>query len=181
MLYKISFLSVFIFSLLFLSSCVSENVFYVNIEDVVLSDIDLVDLSLYVLDDCVFENFNASSNSPLIASSFCSYFSFDESSEVIISISKYSNFDDLFGSYQYQSSHLRSVEGLISEDFFGDFSKFYVNVEEDYMGYLNDVDIYYYHLWIVSGDFLIHITSKSYLEEHDLLIGIAERFMNILN
>ena len=97
--------------------------------------------------------------------------------QVIIELKKFTNYEALNGSYQYDSQHLYSREGLISENDYGDQSRFRVNNENDYMGQYNDQNVYYYHLWIVKNEYLIHITSggsedvKAYITEigHQIL------------
>jgi hypothetical protein len=80
--------------------------------------------------------------------------------QVIIELQKFTNYEALNGSYQYSSLHLFSVEGLISENDYGDQSRFRVNNVHDYGGEFNDPNVYYYHLWICKNEYLIHITSK---------------------
>ena len=79
--------------------------------------------------------------------------------QVIIELQKFANYEALNGSYQYSSLHYYSVEGLISENDFGDQSRFRVNNVNDYGGEFNDPNVYYYHLWICKDLYLIHITS----------------------
>ncbi|MBU0615788.1 MAG: hypothetical protein KJ601_06870 [Nanoarchaeota archaeon] len=80
--------------------------------------------------------------------------------QIIIELQKFANYEALNNSYQYGSSHLYSVEGIISENDYGDQSTFRVNNENDYMGNLNNKSIYYYHLWFTKDEFMVHITSK---------------------
>jgi hypothetical protein len=79
--------------------------------------------------------------------------------QVIIELTKFTNYEALNGSYQYDSLHLFSVQSLISENDFGDQSRFRLNNENDYGGQYNDPNVYYYHLWICKDMYLIHITS----------------------
>lgn len=92
--------------------------------------------------------------------SICNYAINDLNTEVVIELKKFANYEALNGSYQYDSLHLYSVEGLISENDFGDQSRFRVSNENDYGGQYNDPNVYYYHLWICKNEYLIHITSK---------------------
>ena len=101
--------------------------------------------------------------------------------QVIIEFQKFASQEARDGTYQYDSSHLFSAEGLISENTFGDMSRFRVNNENDYGGEYNTPGIYYYHLWIVKDLFLIHITSKGaeeakyYLSEAgEIIVGKFE-------
>ncbi|MBM3309125.1 MAG: hypothetical protein FJY77_02635 [Candidatus Altiarchaeales archaeon] len=79
--------------------------------------------------------------------------------QVIIELKKFINSSELDGAYQYDSSHLYSIEGLISENDYGDKSRFRVNNEHDYGGQYDPPGVYYYHLWICKNEYLIHITS----------------------
>ena len=78
---------------------------------------------------------------------------------VVIELEKFANYEALNGSYQYDSQHLFSIQGIISENDYGDQSLFRVNNVNDYMGHLNEPGVYYYHLWICKNLYLIHITS----------------------
>ena len=80
--------------------------------------------------------------------------------QVIIELQKFANYEALNGSYQYDSLHLYSIQGLISENDYGDQSRFRVNNVNDYGGQYNEPGVYYYHLWFTKDLYLIHITSK---------------------
>jgi hypothetical protein len=98
--------------------------------------------------------------------SFCSYIIPRlNDTEVVIQLEKFANLDALDGSYQYSSQHLYSVDGLISENDYGDKSRFRVNNVNDYGGQYNDPNVYYYHLWICKNEYLIHITSSGRSKE----------------
>lgn len=107
-------------------------------------------------------------NSPLSQYSICNYI-VDRlnDTQIVLELKKFTNSEDLMGTFQYESLHLRGFQGLISEDDYGDFSRFYVS---------NESTIYYYHLWIIKNEYLIHITSKgskeagSYIEKTGRLI-----------
>jgi len=79
--------------------------------------------------------------------------------EVIVELQKFANYEALDGSYQYSSSHLYGVKGIISRDEYGDKSVFRVNSEDDYGAEFNEPGVYYYHLWICKDLYLIHVTS----------------------
>jgi hypothetical protein len=98
--------------------------------------------------------------------------------QVIIELQKFANFEALNGSYQYNSQHLYSIEGLISENDYGDQSRFRVSNVNDYGGQYNDPNVYYYHLWICKNEYLVHITSKGAKEAVDY---IAETGRQILS
>ncbi|MFH1448683.1 MAG: hypothetical protein ABIG39_07510 [Candidatus Micrarchaeota archaeon] len=98
---------------------------------------------------------------------------------VVIELQKFANYEALNGTYQYSSLHLYSVEGLISENDYGDQSRFRVNNENDYGGQYNDPNVYYYHLWICKNEYLIHITSKGRSKEAvDYIAKIGRRILS---
>lgn len=114
---------------------------------------------------CNTEEYDANDHSSLQMYSFCNFTIKNcNDTEVIIELSRYSDLKDLNYSYQYNSLHLRSKKGLISEDDYGDQSRFSVNHEQDYGGTFDDPKISYYHLWICKGPYLIHITSKGSID-----------------
>ncbi|MCX6707427.1 MAG: hypothetical protein NT001_04790 [Candidatus Woesearchaeota archaeon] len=90
--------------------------------------------------------------------SICDYTLND--TDIIIEFQKFANYEALNGSYQYGSEHLYSVEGLMSENDYGDQSRFRVNNVNDYGGQFNPPGVYFYHLWFTKGLYMIHITSK---------------------
>jgi len=129
-------------------------------QELILSEQDLQQIGMISNGtDCKTEEYETSEFSPLAQYSIC-FYTINNDSEVVLELKKFTNLEDLNGSYQYDSSHLFSVEGLISENEYGDFSRFRVSNENDYGGQFNDPAIYYYHLWIVKDKYLIHITSK---------------------
>lgn len=110
---------------------------------------DWSDLGVSVDMHCDTESYNTSEYSPLGQSSVCQYF-FDDAS-VVITANRYITVENAVGTYQYQSSHLRSANTTISENTYGDMSVFYVFREPDYV---------YHHVWFVKGVHLVHITSN---------------------
>ncbi|MBN2422254.1 hypothetical protein JXB41_03430 [Candidatus Woesearchaeota archaeon] len=98
--------------------------------------------------------------------------------QVIIELQKFANYEALNNTYQYDSSHLYSIEGLISENDYGDQSRFRVNNENDYGGEFNEPGVYYYHLWICKDLYLIHITSKGTVEAEDDIAEIAQQILS---
>ena len=97
---------------------------------------------------------------------------------VIIELQKFANYEALNGSYQYSSLHLYSVQGLISENDYGDQSRFRVNNVNDYGGEFNDPNVYYYHLWICKNEYLIHITSKGDKEAETYITKIGQQILS---
>lgn len=98
---------------------------------------------------------------------------------VIIQLQKFENYDALNGSYQYDSSHYYSAEGLISENEYGDQSRFRVNNENDYGGQYNEPGVYYYHLWITKDLYLIHVTSGGRSQEaDDYVVNIGQAILS---
>ena len=99
--------------------------------------------------------------------------------QVIIQLQKFANYEALNGAYQYDSQHLYSIQGLISENDFGDQSRFRVNNENDYGGQYNDPNVYYYHLWICKNEYLIHITSNGRSKEaKEYIAKIGRRILS---
>ena len=110
--------------------------------------------------NCTTEEYQTSASSPLVQYSFCSYnISSMAGTELVIELKKFTNFEDLNGTYQYNSLHMFSAQGLISQNTLGDQSRFRVNNENDYGGNLTPPGVYYYHLWITKNLHLIHVTS----------------------
>jgi len=91
--------------------------------------------------------------------SICGY-TILKDTEVVIELQKFVNYEALNGTYQYNSQHLFGAKGLISENTFGDQSRFRVNSEDDYGAEFNEPGVYFYHLWICKNEYIIHITSK---------------------
>ncbi len=105
--------------------------------------------------DADYTNIDSSQNQHNI----CIYNINNLNTSVIIELTKYANSTELNYAYQYSSGHLYSVQGIISENDYGDQSKFRVNDIHDYGGEFNDPNMFYYHLWICKDTYLIHITS----------------------
>ena len=112
--------------------------------------------------------------------SICSYIinSLNDT-QLIIELEKFANLEALNGSYQYDSLHLYSIQGLISQDDFGDQSRFRVNNVNDYGGQYNDPNVYYYHLWFTKDLYLIHITSSGRSKEaKEYIAKIGQRILS---
>ena len=129
-------------------------------QDLILNEQDLQQLGMSDGTDCYTdEEYTNIVDSSVGQYSFCNYTILNDT-EVVVELQKFANYEALNGSYQYGSSHLYSIEGIISENDYGDQSTFRVNNENDYMGNLNEPGVYYYHLWFTKYLYLIHITSK---------------------
>ncbi|MFH1052862.1 MAG: hypothetical protein V1740_00425 [Candidatus Woesearchaeota archaeon] len=98
--------------------------------------------------------------------------------QIIIEFQKFADYEALNGSYLYDTSHLYSKEGLISENDYGDQSRFRVNNEHDYGGQYNQPDIYFYHLWFTKDEYLIHITSKGAKEADGYIENTGRRILS---
>ncbi len=116
--------------------------------------------------DCKTEEYNTTEFSPLMQYSICSYvINSLNDTEVIIEFKKFTNGHDLNGTFQYESLHYRSVDGLISENEYGDQSRFYLANKNDYGGEFNNPDVYIYTLYMTKDQYLIHVTSKGRIKE----------------
>ena len=149
-----------------------------GIQELVLNETDLQQLGMASDGpDClssIDESQTTISGSPLLQYTMCNYtINSLNDTQVIIQLQKFTNREDLDGTYQYASSHLYSVQGLISENDFGDQSRFRVNNVNDYGGQYDPPGVYYYHLWICKDVYLIHITSSGRSE------GARESVANI--
>ena len=128
---------------------------------------------------CPTEEYTTNEYAPLAQYNFCNYtINSLNGTEVIIELKKFTNFEALNGTYQYDSLHLYSVEGLISENDYGDQSRFRVNNEHDYGGQYNDPNVYYYHLWIGKNEYLIHITSKGAKGAEEYIAKIGRQILS---
>lgn len=128
--------------------------------------------------DCLTEEYPTDAYSPLAQYSFCNYIINSLNTEVVLELKKFTNFNDLNGSYQYDSSHLYSVQGLMSENDFGDQSRFRVSNEHDYGSQFNDPNVFYYHLWISKNEYLIHITSKGSKEAKEYIAKMGQLILS---
>ncbi|MFH1849427.1 MAG: hypothetical protein ABH879_04540 [archaeon] len=98
--------------------------------------------------------------------------------QIIIELQKFADYEALNGSYQYGSLHLYSVEGLISENDYGDQSRFRVSNEHDYGGQYNAPNVYHYHLWFTKDLYLIHITSMGSKDAEGHVAKIGTRILS---
>lgn len=144
-------------------------------------DLKLLDMSKNGT-DCKTQEHETNDRSPLAQTSRCHY-NINEFNDTTISVilKKYTNFEDLNGTYQYNSMHLRSKDGLISENELGNMSRFSMNSESDYGGEKNEKGIYYYHLWIVHEPYLIHITSKGKKEAEEYVKSTGKLIVSKFN
>ena len=119
--------------------------------------------------DCQTEEYQTNAYSPLAQYSFCNYtINSLNDTQVVLELQKFTNLEDRNGTYQYTSLHLRGFEGLISENDYGDLSRFYSN---------NESTVYYYHLWIGKNEYLIHVTSKGTKEAGEYIAKIGRRIL----
>ncbi len=128
---------------------------------------------------CRTEDYETGARASLAQYSFCNFtITSLNGTEVILEVKKYTNMEDRTGAYQYESSHLFGQEGLISENEYGDLSRFRVSSEDDYMGHLNNPGVYYYHLWICKDLYLIHVTSSGTVEAEDEVASVGEHILS---
>jgi hypothetical protein len=129
--------------------------------------------------DCSIVEDQTDSYSQMVQYSFCNYtINSLNDTTVIIELRKYTSLEDLNGTYQYESSHLFSIQGLISENDYGDQSRFRVSDEHDYGGEYNKPGVYYYHLWICKDKYLIHITSGTSKEAKGYVADIGRKILS---
>ncbi len=120
-------------------------------------------------------------DSSMVEYTICSYIIPSlNSTQIIIELRKFASPGALNDTYQYDSSHLYSAEGLISENDFGDQSRFRINNENDYGGQYNPQGVYFYHLWFTRNEFLVHITSKGSEEAKDSIAEIGHQILSKL-
>ena len=149
-------------------------------KELLLNEQDLQQIGMTInASNCQTEEYQTGEYSSLSQYSIC-YYNIKglNGDQVVIELKKFTNFADLNGSYQYESSHLRSSEGIISENDYGDQSRFSVNNEKDYNGQLNERGVYYYHLWIEKNEYLIHITSKGSKEDREYIPKIGQTILS---
>ncbi len=132
--------------------------------ELVLNEQDLQKLGMTSSGDCQTEEYQTNANAPLAQYSVCNYTVLNDT-QVILELQKFTNLEDLNGTYQYSSLHLRGAKGLISQNDFGDQSRFYVNNEDDYGAQYNEPGVYYYALYIAKDEYLIHISSAGRSKE----------------
>ncbi|MBU5688357.1 MAG: hypothetical protein KQA41_02720 [Candidatus Aenigmarchaeota archaeon] len=157
---------------LFLPKRVNES------KTVTLDDNDLKELNLSIANECITEKYQAQQHSSLSEYTYCNYTADNlKDTWIFVEIKKFTNLNDLENSYQYESSHLFGSKGLLSENEFGDKSKFRVNAEDDYGAEFNPPGIYYYHLWITKGYYMIHITSKGSMDADKTIKDMGQRIL----
>lgn len=129
--------------------------------------------------NCKTEDYSNIIDSSIGQHSLCIYnISGLNNTQVIVELQKFANYESLNGSYQYDSSHLYSIKGLISENTYGDQSRFRVNNVNDYGGQYNDPNVFYYHLWITKDLYLLHITSGGAKEAEDYIPKIGQLILS---
>jgi len=141
----------------------------------------LTELGLTTTDgtDCHIEESQTDEYSSQAQSGICSYLiSRLNYTEVIIQLQKFTNEAERNGSYQYNSLHFRSSEGLLGENEYGDMSRFYVNNENDYGAEFNEEDISYYSLFIAKDEFIIQVHSKGSEEAKGHIANTGEMILS---
>lgn len=150
--------------LLFIVGCIQAQENEISsvsgIQELMFGSEDLITLGLTSSDVCEMEEHEIGPSAPLAQSSTCFYTVTRDNTEVVVQLEKFTNPEDLNGAFEYRSSHYRSSEGLLSENDYGDRSRFYVNNENDYGAEFNEPGVYFYSLWIVKDAYLMHVTSK---------------------
>ena len=140
-----------------------------GIQELVLNETDLQQLGMARDGDCQTDETQTTiSGLPLPQYGMCNYtINSLNDTNVTIELQKFTSIEDLDNTYAYGSNHLYSVQGIISQNDYGDQSLFRVNNVNDYMGQLDQPGMYYYHLWICKDLYLIHITSSGRSKEAD--------------
>ncbi|MEM5799501.1 MAG: hypothetical protein QXZ43_02450 [Candidatus Aenigmatarchaeota archaeon] len=147
-------------------------------KEVALNDNDLKELKLSVANECIKEKYQSEQHSSLSEYIYCNYTANNlQDTWIFVEIKKFRDLNDLENSYQYESSHLFGSKGLLSENEFGDKSKFRVNAEDDYGAEFNPPGIYYYHLWIIKGYYMIHITSKGSIDADKTIKDMGQKIL----
>jgi len=146
-----------------------------SVVDLELTDAELQELGMTGSCQPVEEYSNVV-DSTLGEYAFCNYTI--SNTEMIIELKRFTNKEALNGSYQYDSSHYYSAEGLLGENQYGDQSRFRVNSEKDYGGEFNPPGVYFYHLWFTKDSYLIHITSKGSEDAKDTIAEIGRMMLS---
>jgi len=147
--------------------------------DLILDEQDLQQLGMAANGCQTDDGYSNIVDSTLGQYSFCNYtITALNGTEVIVELQKFADYEALNGSYQYSSLHLYSAQGIISENDFGDQSRFRANNVNDYGGQYNDPNVHYYHLWICKGLYLIHITSGGPVEAEDYVARIGRQILS---
>jgi hypothetical protein len=146
-----------------------------DISELLLNTSDLTQIGISS-DGCRTEEYETSKFSPVEQFSMCNYTI--NTSEIIIELSKFTNFNDLNGSYQYNSGHLQGAKGIISLNTFGDQSRFSKNSDDDYGAEFNKDNISYYHLWFTKDLYMVHVTSKGVVEDKVYVGSIGKQILS---
>lgn len=127
---------------------------------------------------CKTETYETSENSPLAQLATCSY-TIDglENTSLIIEIKRFTNANDLTGTYQYESLHLRGAKGLLAENTFGDQSRFSVNSDDDYGAEFNPPGVSFYSLYFTKDSYLVHVTTKGSADAKEDVEAIGRRIL----
>ena len=148
-------------------------------QDLLLNTQDLQQLGMTGHGCQTEENYTNIVDSSLGQYSFCNYtINSLNDTWVVIELQKFANYEALNGSYQYGSLHLYSIQGLISENDYGDQSRFRVNNVNDYGGQYDEPNVYYYHLWICKNLYLIDISSNGRKEAREYIPKIGLQILS---
>lgn len=149
-------------------------VFLIKSAKIKINEIDLKEIGVHPVSECKTENYKDKQSS-LKEYSFCNYTVNQlNNTWIFIELKKFSNKKDLYSFYEYDSQHLFAIDGILSENRYGDKSRFRINSENDYGAEFSNPNIFYYHLWICKDDYLIHITSKGSDQASIYIEKIAE-------
>jgi hypothetical protein len=151
-----------------------------GVEDLVLNPQDLAQLGLTQdADECPTETYQVSEYSTQAQYNFCNY-TVDaiNGTVIVVQLQKYADMESLNGSYQYSSLHLRSIDGLLSQDDYGDQSRFYVNSVNDYMGELTDPNITYYSLFFCKDKYLVQVSSSGSKDAKEYVADLGKKILS---
>ncbi|MFH8080784.1 MAG: hypothetical protein QXO84_02800 [Candidatus Aenigmatarchaeota archaeon] len=143
------------------------------------NELQIEELNLSTSDNCKMEKYETNEYNSLSEYFSCNY-TVNELKDtwIFVEIKKFENREDLENTYQYESSHLFGSKGLLSENELGEKSRFRVSSDDDYGAEFNPKGVYFYHLWICKGNYLIHITSKGEKEAGEYVKKIGQKIIS---
>ncbi|MCX8179005.1 MAG: hypothetical protein N3D75_04225 [Candidatus Aenigmarchaeota archaeon] len=168
----ISVLIFLLFGTLYLKDLLRQNV------ELKIDDIEMENIGFSVANECVKEYYNQRQSS-IKQYIYCNYTVNSLSDTwIFLEIKKFQNKNDLYNAYEYDSQHLFAADGIISENTYGDKSRFRINSKNDYGAEFVDPNISYYHLWICKNNYLIHITSKGSKQANEYIERMADLILS---